>query len=820
MLNIWRISWRNIIQNKKSFLFTLLAIILGTSFVTSMLIANKTTNDVFDYYEQMYVANADYWVLSDEHTYSEEMISSIQSHPDVTDTLLALDKQVFFELDGDHSLNERSVRITGVNDQNSPLLKLPVIEGSLDNKGIILPEAVANLLGKEVGDTVRFTNMEEAKVSAIVEYTQLLASPSNWDSAESTSFRIMAPLDMLRDWTGKNEDISYMRFRTTGDGEDLFNSFQQKFRGSSVYIEPVVADDLQSNDIGGLYTFFYIIAGLSIFISGFIVFNMIYTSVVERKKEFAVMKSLGYTQSAVSKLVLIEMVLLAFIGTVIGVPLGIWFGDIFMQALLSVFEFDMVYTLNWKQPTVMAIIIGLLFPIAFSLFPIYNAGKTSILLTLKNTNETYGSSRRHFFRFVAGVGFLCLIIIDHPVTYAAVFAGVILLFPLLLIGITKIIKPILESLFNFPGTMATKNLLQQINRNANTAAILATGISVILLLGAVVESAPKGYEKEIKNTYGGDVKVTSEVPWTTEDITKLLSYNAVTDVKPLTEAAPITWETVNKGIRQFSVISVSKNGPTLFTDHQEEDLYNKLKQESSVLLGDRAFKEWGGNIGQSILMNTPNGEQYFKVIGVVKTSHYAGYVAFMDENRLSDEFGWTNSFDLLLTVNNKSINSLRDQLWSDFSAHLSKVQTVEEEIESTTSAISAMNQLIIVMLFITIGLASIGTTNTLLMNTYERKFDIGTMRALGFTKQQVRNMILAEGILIGLSGIIGGIATGIVLIYVTSKSPVMEGFMSFNLPLSNIILTMIAGISLSVCAAWISSKTASNLDIHSSLKEG
>lgn len=819
MLNIWRISWRNITQNKKRFFFTLLAIILGTSFLTSMLVADKTTNDVFEYYEQMYVANADYWVLSDEHTYSEKMISPIQKDPLVTDALLALDKQAFFELEGDHSLNERSVRITGVNDQNSPLLKLPVIEGSLDNKGVVLPEVVAKLLGKKVGDTVRFANMGEAKVSAIVEYTQLLASPSDWERAESASFRIMAPLDMLREWTGMSDEISYMRFQIEGDGKELFRSFQQKYRGSSVYIEPVVADDLQSNDIGGLYTFFYLIAGLSMFVSGFIVFNMIYTSVIERKKEFAIMKSLGYTRSSVSKLVLIEMILLAVIGTAIGVPLGIWLGDLFMQALLSVFEFDMVYTLNWKLPTVMAVIIGLLFPIVFSIFPIYNAGKTSILLTLKMVNQTY-TSRRYLLTSIVGLGLLCFVFIDHPVSYAFILIGVILLFPILLLGLSKIIKPILKSFFNYSGVMAVKNLSQQINRNANTAAILAIGISVILLLGAAVESAPEGYEKEIRNTYGGDMRVTSEAPWSAEDITNMLSYDAVTGVETLTEAAPITWETMNGRSRQFSVLSVSENGPSLFADPQENDMYEKLKQKASVLLGDRAFQEWGGNIGQSILMNTPNGEQYFKVIGVVKTSHYSGYVAFMDEVNLKDDFGWTNSFDLLLTLSSKGNDSIRDQLWSDFSGHLAKIQTVEDEIESTTSAISGMKELILVMLFMIIGLASIGTANTLLMNTLERISEIGTMRALGFTKQQVRNMILAEGMLIGLAGVIGGIASGVILIYGTSQSRLMEGFMTFQLPYSDIIIAMIVGVFLSLGAAWISSKSVGKVDIQSSLKEG
>lgn len=820
MLNIWRISWRNITHNKKRFFFTLFAIILGTSFITAMLVADRTTRDVFNYYTDMYVANADYWVLSDKHTYPEKMIEPVQDDPDVTNMLLVLQKQAFFELEDDHSLSQRSVRIIGVSDQNSPLLVLPVIEGSLDNKGVILPKTVATLLGKKVGDTVRFEGLGEAKVSAIVEYTQLLASPSDWDSAESTSFRVLVPLDMLREWTGKHDEISYMRFQVNGDGKDLFHSLQQQFRGSGVFIQPVVADDLQNNDISGLYTFFYIVAGLSMLVSGFIVFNTIYTSVIERKKEFAIMKSFGYTQRSVSKLVLIEIVLLSLIGTVIGVPLGIWLGDLFMQELLSMLQFDIVYTLNWRLPAIMAVTVGVLFPVLFSLFPIYHAGKTSILLTLKMASQSKESSRPLLIRAVVGLVLLCFVFIDHSVTYAAVLAGVILLFPLLLAGLSRIIKPVLNFLFHYAGSLAAKSLFQQINRNANTAAILGIGISVILLLGAVVESAPEGYEQEIRNTYGGDMRLTSEAPWSTEDITKLRSYDGVLGVEPLMEATPITWETVDGVSRQFSVFAVSEDGPSLFADQHEEKLYNRLKQQNAVLLGERAFDEWGGEIGQSIRMNTPNGEQSYEVVGVVKTSHYSGYVAFMDEERLKEEFGWTKSFDLLLTVDNEAASSIRDRVWSDFHDHLSKVQTVEDEIESTTSTISGMNELILMLLFMIIGLASIGTANTLLMNTLERVFEIGTMRALGFTKQQVRNMIIAEGLLVGLSGVIGGIAAGLILIYVTSQSELMDGFMSFKLPYSNMIMAVISGVVLSLCAAWMASQSASKIDIQSSLKEG
>ena len=821
MLNMWRISWRNIIQNKKRFFISLLGIILGISFVTSMLIADRTTNDVFDYYEQMYVANADYWVLSDEHTYPEDVVSPVLSSSEVTETLLALDKQAFLELDGDQTVNQRSVRITGVDNQDSSLLKLPVIEGTLDNEGLVIPDTTANLLNKKVGDTIKFTNMGEARISAIVEYMQLLVSPSDWEGAESSSFRMMAPLDLLRDWTGMDSELSYVRFQTNEGGEDLFQSLQREFQNSHAYIQPVVADDRQSNDIGGLYTFFYLIAGLSMFISGFIVFNMIYTSVMERKKEFAIMKSFGYLQSSIYKLIFIEVTLLAIIGTSIGVPIGIWLGDMFMQTLLGVFEFDMVYTLNWKIPTLISVIIGLLFPVIFSLFPIYNAGKTSVLLTLKTANQTQSSTKKYIFRAVLGAVLLSFIFIDHPISYIAIIVSVILLFPFLLMLLKWIFTPVLNTFFGYSGNLAAQNLTQQLNRNANTASILAVGIAIILLLSAVIESAPEGYEKEIKGTYGGDLKITSEAPWTDQDMTTLLSYDAVENVEPLTEATPITWETMDGENRQFSVFAVDKDGPSLFESSEKDYLYNELAKEPSILLGDRAFDEWGGNVGEYIAINTPSGTQQFKVIDIVKTSNYSGYVAFMDENYLNNEFGWMNNFDMLLTLNEGYTGEqLRNELWDDFRGHLAKVETVEDKINSTTSALTGMNELILIMLVLVVGLASIGTANTLLMNTLERTSEIGTMRALGFTKQQVKKLVIGEGLLIGLSGVIGGIALGFILLYVMSQSKLLEGFISFQIPLGSILLSFIAGVSLSLLASWISSTTASKINIISSLKEG
>src|SRR5699024_11917805 len=114
-------------------------------------------------------------------------------------------------------------------------------------------------------------------------------------------------------------------------------------------------------------------------------------------------------------------------------------------------EFDMVYSLNWKIPTVISVIIGLLFPVIFSLFPIYNAGKTSVLLTLKTANQTQSSTKKYITRVVLAAVLQFFIFINHPISYIAIIVSVILLFPFLLMLLKWIFMPVLKAFLGYSG---------------------------------------------------------------------------------------------------------------------------------------------------------------------------------------------------------------------------------------------------------------------------------------------------------------------------------------------------------------------------------
>jgi putative ABC transport system permease protein len=68
--------------------------------------------------------------------------------------------------------------------------------------------------------------------------------------------------------------------------------------------------------------FIYIIAGVSLAVGGIGIMNTMFTSVLERRKEIGIMKSIGARNSAIFQLFFMESGLLGAVGGVIGIILG------------------------------------------------------------------------------------------------------------------------------------------------------------------------------------------------------------------------------------------------------------------------------------------------------------------------------------------------------------------------------------------------------------------------------------------------------------------------------------------------------------------
>lgn len=810
------VSWRNLMRHKKRFIFTLAAIILGVAVMMAMLVAKETTAGTTEMQESLYAGNADFWIKSNEHFFPENEIAWVADQEEVIRGTASLLKHGFVEIDTG-KVESAPVRFTGVSSLDNGLIELPVKQGDITKAGVIITENSAKLWGKGIGDTLSFTDMGSMKITAIVHEGAMLNSPKTKEESMTRNARVMVPLDVLQSWAGMDGLISNYRFETDSEADDeiLLSSLQSRLSGSNLFVQPVVLDGRQSNDVEGLYFTFDLIAMLSIFISAFIAFNMIYASVVERKKEFAIMKSLGFTNGNINQLVLTEIGVLSVLGTLLGVPLGILLGSFIQKMLMSaVATQDITYELKLALPLFISITVGIVFPFVAAAFPIYKAGRTPIMEAMvqkKNINRVGG--KINVLRIVLGVICTGIGMINNLWAFLFLFIGLVLLYPLWMDIIRAVVSPLLTIFFKYPSVQASHSIQQFKNRNANTSAMLAIGVSLALFMSAMLVSLPEGMENDIRASFGGDIHAEKELPWTNKDLEIVNTMEGVENAHRYAEIPNITWQTNKGDNREFSIISFS--GSAENAEFFQPEKISKYTQELPELyLGKRAMAEWGGKVGDILTLNTPNGATDFFVKGSVQTSQYTGYVAFVNETILDKVLHWPKRFHLAIDVHDESsIPIVYDELRKSFGASLSNVEPVTLAIKQTKHAIAGMNELMQGLLILIVALSAIGVSNTLFMNTIERMKEIGTMRAIGFTKQQVSTMIISEGLFIGITGVIVGTLYGIIVIYLNSQSSQGQALLSFTIPGVSLLLAVISGILFTFVASWLPSSTASRVPV-------
>jgi putative ABC transport system permease protein len=110
-------------------------------------------------------------------------------------------------------------------------------------------------------------------------------------------------------------------------------------------------------------------------------------------------------------------------------------------------------------------------------------------------------------------------------------------------------------------------------------------------------------------------------------------------------------------------------------------------------------------------------------------------------------------------------------------------------------------------------IAVLGIVITLLLAVYERRRELGLVRAIGMTRPQVRSSIRWEAVITALLGALMGTVLGLTLGWVVVKALEDQGLNSFSVSIVSIAIFVIASIAVAVLAAWVPARRAANADI-------
>ncbi len=141
--------------------------------------------------------------------------------------------------------------------------------------------------------------------------------------------RKFVPLGTLQDLIGAKDKASifYLKLDDPANADAVVNEIKH-VPGMERYVANSMASYLAAmmqheQYIPGLSTFIDVVVGISVVIGFIVIFQAMYTTVMERTREIGILKSMGASRLYIVNVVLRETVLLALSGIVLGI-LSAW----------------------------------------------------------------------------------------------------------------------------------------------------------------------------------------------------------------------------------------------------------------------------------------------------------------------------------------------------------------------------------------------------------------------------------------------------------------------------------------------------------------
>lgn len=823
----WLIAWRNLMRRKMRTFLTIMSIVIGVASTFGVIAAVNTAEKAFPIYLKEAIAKADFNIAGTEAYFSEDVHKKMSSGKDYESVaMLKQNTKLMTNEKGVSSIQKRVV-LTGYSQLDTTVTGFKVVEGDLKANGAVITDRTAKVWGSKIGDTVSFdtdNGVKRIKITAIVRYTKDLMGPSSWNMAKYHHWAVAVPLPTVQNWFHLNGKIQAIQVKAVNPNQlDTVENELDQFVKSTpgVYMQPMIINfDTAFKDLNTFFLALYIAGFLGIALSAFIIFNSLYVSIKERKSEFAVMKTIGYTPGQLQGMVLTEVLLVAVIGTVMGLTVGYGLAHGLKLLIFMVYGVESNSSMVLATGLTVSILAGLLIPILASWYPIQQVGKTSVIGVLKE-NKAKPSGHSKWLGVAGVLLILSSFFIKHLILVLPLMIGITLVFPYLFKLFSFLLKAFYRLSFEFSGDVAIRNLNRNIGRTSMTSVILSLGIAMIVLMSSLNSALLQSYEKMINQSYGGNLdimfhhieKEDLEIIKHTEGVKDAATYslqNIVWNLDGEKRMLPVYGVGAN-WIDRFPLFTVSSGSHSA--------LLKSLKDDE-IILDQISYGAWGGKIGDSITLDTINGEKSFKVAAVVGTMKNSGYGAFMNEKNFKENFGVKYERNALVIKDEQmSPLQLRENIYSQFGGRIEEMWGPEDWVSMIGGTITASFSIINVLVVLGIIVSGIGIANTLLINIMERVREIAMMRAVGVTHRQIIGMILLEGFGIGIAATVIGILFGILLIYLTSTF-VEVNSLTFKFSVSWIIIAIIAlfGMVVSIISSIAPATKAAKIKLSEALR--
>ncbi len=381
----------------------------------------------------------------------------------------------------------------------------------------------------------------------------------------------------------------------------------------------------------------------------------------------------------------------------------------------------------------------------------------------------------------------------------------------------------MKKVYGNSGLIGNRNLERSKSRTTLTVTALLVGVAMILIVRAMTSSFAADLKVWINAYMGGDLYVSSSVPLRSELARQLGSIDGVEAATPV-HYQSVELQLPNNTQENLTYMAVDPATYTRVTsfvfsgdETNAEQALSQLNAGGTVFVSSVLSEKFGYRAGDQIVLKTPSGLRSFDIGGVVVDFYNQGLVITGNWQDMRRYCRANEVSTILIKVQNEqtisNVQSTIDALYGKrYQLSIEANTAVKERIFNLMDQAFIMFDMMAVLAVI---VASLGIVNTLTMNVMERTREIGMLRAIGMTQQQVRQMILAEAGLMGIMGGLLGLVFGIFLsrIFLFGMTAMSGYKIDLVIPIAGIITGLIVSLVISQLAALQPAKRAATINI-------
>jgi putative ABC transport system permease protein len=606
---------------------------------------------------------------------------------------------------------------------------------------------------------------------------------------------------------------------------------------------PAGKGDQANESLAGLDIVLYFFSGMAIFVGGFLILNSFNMTVLQRMREIGTLRALGASRRRVATSVVGEAMVLAVLGCLLGLVLGIGLAELLAAAMRSYFGLPLSALEITGGAGVAAVVVGLLATLGGSLYPALRAGRIAPIEALTGGGgiERRPGWRRalvgsllffpglaigglFWFSNNSGDALAALVGIGSTMT---MFVGMVLLSPFVVMPLIRLLAVPARALMPAEGRLAADSLRANPLRTSATAAALVVTLSVVVVNSMMSASFIGSIDAELDARFARDLTVQpvgySEYGPPTTGLNPTLQRRvAALPAAGVVTPRRIVYTTHLPGTGEPGLLAAIDPAQWPRVDHSEYEGASTAEamaglSAGGVVVGKGLSDETGLGVGDTLALEGASGTVRAPIVATVDTLEANGNLITLSLATMKDVYGITT--DSILAVSavlpaqrkalDRQVAGLLERDYPGFEA-ISNDQFKQQYADQIDQQFAFFNA--IIGIAVVVGL--LGIVNTLSMSVLERTREIGVLRALGGSRWRIRRAMLDESLLISLAGSVAGVLAGLLVgaVWIVSiRESTLVGI-ELRIPTGILVVIAVLSVVIGTLAAILPARRAARLD--------